>query len=75
MKFSTKHFTGSRKFSTNKEVFQKKVFFLDKGSIPQTNIFMQSKKFSANKDQKGSLKAKILDPFNTKFYAKTFLTL
>ena len=36
---------------------------------------MQSKKCSANKDQKGSLKAKILDPFDTKFYAKTFLTL
>ena len=31
-------------------------------------------KFSTNKDQKGSLKAKILDPSNTKSYAKIFLT-
>ena len=41
----------------------------------QTRIFTQSKTFSANKNQIGSLKAKILDPFNTKSYAKIFLTL
>ena len=29
----------------------------------------------ANKDQKGSLKAKILDPFITKPYSKIFLNL
>ena len=30
--------------------------------------------FSANKDQNGFPKAKILDPFNTKSYAKIVLT-
>ena len=33
------------------------------------------KRFSANKDQEGFLKAKILDPFNTKSYAKIILAL
>ena len=55
--------------------FSAKLFFLDQVSFTQTKILTQSKKFSANKDQKGSLKAKILDPFNTKLHAKIFLTL
>ena len=32
-------------------------------------------KYSANKDEKGTLKEKFLDPFNTKSYSKIFLTL
>ena len=55
--------------------FPQKFVFLDQGSISQTKIFRQSKNFSENKDQEGSLKAKILGPFNTKSYAKIFLTL
>ena len=31
--------------------------------------------FFANKDQRGFLKGKFLDSFNTKAYAKVFLTL
>ena len=52
-----------------KEVFHKQ------GSFSQLRIFTQSKNFSRNKDQKGSLKAKILDPFNTTSYAKYFNSL
>ena len=62
-----------------------KDIFYKQGSFQQI-FFPRSRKFSANKDfpivknffandQKGSLKGKILDPFNTKSYAKIFLTL
>ena len=73
-----KNFLQSRKFSEKK--------LLEQGSFQQI-FFPQSRKFSANKDfpiaktffanndQKGSLKGKSLDPFNTKSYAKIFLTL
>ena len=44
--------------------------FLDQGCFPQTKTFIKSKEFSANKFQKDSLKAKILDPFNTQSHAK-----
>ena len=50
-------------------------YFFYQGSFPQTKFFTHSKYFSANEDQKGSLKAKIVDPFNTKSYAKLFLIL
>ena len=63
-----RNFLQTRKCST-------KIFVLDRGSVPQTKIFTQSKKFSANKDQKGFLKAKILHPLNTKYHATIFLTL
>ena len=56
------------KFFTKKEVFHQQNFLLDQGSFPQ------SKKVSANKDQIGSLNAKIFDPFNTKSYTKIFST-
>ena len=71
--FPPKHFTWSRKFSTNKEVFQKKLFFLPQKFL--TKIVTQSKTFSTNEDQEHSLKDKNLDPFNTKSYAKTVLLL
>ena len=83
MKFSRKKFTKSRTntFNLDQENFlQTKKFptsknvFLDQGSFSETKIFTQSKNISANKDQ-SSLKVKILDPFNTKFYPKVFLTL
>ena len=49
---------------------------LNKKNLPGQGNFLQTKKFFlANKDQKGSLKAKILDPLNTKYYAKILLTL
>ena len=50
-------FQQSWKFSTNKEVFLK-VFFLDLRKFPQRFLHSQ-KKFTSNKDQKGSLKAKL----------------
>ena len=62
-------FPQSREFSTIKD------FFYSRGNFPQTKIFTQSKKNSANKDQKGSLKTKVLDPFNTKSCGKIFLAL
>ena len=55
-------FPQSRKFSAIKKISQN-----------QGN-FLQST-FSANKDQKGSLKAKLLYPFNSKYYGKIFLAL
>ena len=82
--FKKVSFPQSKNFSKVKELFQsqtivkellhKNIFFYQV-SFPQTNTFTHSKYFSANKDQKGSLKAKIVDPFNTKSYAKLFLTL
>ena len=53
-------FPESRKYSTIKEIFYKL-------------RLLHSERFYAYKDQKGSLKAKILDPFNTKSYVKIFL--
>ena len=89
--FSTKknlrfqeNFPQTRKFSINKKGFHQKKIHLFKenihkqGSFPQTNTFTQSKSFSENKDQKRSLKAKILDlcysiaDSITKSYAKIF---
>ena len=67
-KFSTKKILQTRKFST-------KTFIFDQGSFQKTMIFTHSKKVSANKNQKRSLKNKILDAFNTKSYAKIFFTL
>ena len=72
--FTRKKITWSKKISTNRKFFHK-IFFLDHGSFLQTKIFTQSKNFSANNDQKGSLKVKILDWFNTTSCAKIFLTL
>ena len=46
-------------FPTIKEIFLKRKY--------------TDKVFSPNKDQKCSLQAKILDPFNTKSYVKIFL--
>ena len=69
----------SRKFFAGKEIFHKQ------GIFTHTNIFPCSRKFSKNKDfytvkntlckESQNLKAKILDPFNTKSHAKVFLTL
>ena len=47
-------------FSANRKFFHK-IFFLDHERFLQTKIFTQSKEFSADKDQKDSLKVKILD--------------
>ena len=79
------NFPQSRKFSTKKfylikEIFHKQeslpnFFFFDQESFLQTKIFIQTKIFFANKDQKGSLKEKNLDLFNTKSYAKILLIL
>ena len=66
-------FTQSRNFSTAKEIFHKN-FLFDQGNSPQKRKFFTVKFFSANKDQKACPKATILDPFNTKSYAKIFLT-
>ena len=68
-------FLPSKKFSTNNQVSHKNFVFFDQASFPQTKIFTQSKKCYTNKDQKGSLKAKMLDPISTKSYVKIFLTL
>ena len=45
------------------------LFFRNQGIFPQTKNSLQKK------DQKGSLKVDILDPFNTKSYTKVFLAL
>ena len=82
--FLQKRFTWSRKFSTKNEVFWSfhKNNFYKQEHFPQ-NLFSLIKKFStnkhfdtikktfsANKDLKGSLRAKTLDPFSTTSYAK-----
>ena len=82
--FKKVSFPQSKHFSTFKKLFQsqtivkellhKNIFFYQ-GSFPQTKTFTHSKYFSANEDQKCSLIAKIVDPFNTKSYEKLFLTL
>ena len=56
-------FTQSRNFSTFKELFHSQA------------TFPHRKKIAANKDQKGSPKAKVLDPLNAKSDAKIFLAL
>ena len=61
--------TFAQKISTNKKVFHN-FFFPDLRGFSQTKIFTQSKTFSANKDQKCSLKGKILEPFSTKSIQK-----
>ena len=70
--FPQKNLLDQRNVPTR--MFSTKLFFLDQGSFPQTKI-SRVKKIFVIKDQKGSLKAKILDPFNIKSYAKIFLTL
>lgn len=67
-KFCTKNILDERSFPQTRKFLQTK-------SFPQTNIFTQSKNVYANIDEKGFLKAKVLDPFNTTFYAKIFLIL
>ena len=85
------NFPQSRKFCAKyliKEILHK---IFDQGNFPQSKFFhkrfdqrniplikkfFNKRRFSANKKtQEGSLKATILDPLNTKFYAKIFLTL
>ena len=82
--FKKVSFPQSKHFSKVKELFQSqtivkellhKNFFFYQVSFPQTKTFTHSKYFSANEDQKCSLIAKIVDPFNTKSYEKLFLTL
>ena len=52
-----------------------KEFFHSQGTFPQSRNFPTVKELFYSQDKKGSLKAKTLDPFNTKSYAKMFLTL
>ena len=63
----TKIFPWQRKLSTNEEVFHKQNFFLDQEVFHSQFFFPQR--------SKNFLKAKILNSFNTKFYAKICLTL
>ena len=70
-------FPQNRKFSSIKEFFHRRGNF-QKSKILQKSfckVSAQSKKFLQTKIQKGFGKAKILDPFNTKSYAKIFLAL
>ena len=55
----------SRKFSIANAVFHKML-------LPWSKKFFSNKNFLQAKNQKGSVKAKILDPFNTKSHAKYF---
>ena len=86
LNFRQKQFTWSRKFSIVNRVLHTQNLY-KQGSF-QENLFPWSRKFStlkdlytvkifsANKDWTGSVKAKFLDPLNTKsYYAKIFLTL
>ena len=58
-----------------KEAFHKQESFC-KQKVFLKQIFLHSQKnVYANIDEKGFLKAKVLDPFNTTFYAKIFLIL
>ena len=64
-----------KKFYLIKDIFYKQgsfpqIFFLVQESSPQAKIFTQSKNFSASKDQKGSLRVKVLDPFTIKSFVK-----
>ena len=84
-------FPQTKKSSTDKEIFCKKVYLIKEIFHKQKSFqqmlfslwkklsiskdFSQSKKFFAIKDQKGSLKATILDSFKSKSYEKIFLTL
>ena len=73
------NFLPTIKCFTVKEIFLNKIYLIADifytQSFPQTKIFGVKKRFSGNNNEKSSLKAKILDPFNTKRYAKIFLPL
>ena len=75
MKIFHSHSNFAQRIYLMKEAFHKQESFLQTKSFPQTNIFTQSKNVYANIDEKDFLKAKVLDPFNTTFYAKIFLIL
>ena len=68
-------FPQSRKFFTIVESFHNQGIFPQSRKFCTKKDFYNVKIFSANKDQKGSLKVKILDPCNTKSSAKIFLVL
>ena len=53
-----------------REIPQTRNFCLMKEVFHKQRFLHRQKKFFADKDQKVSLKAKIIDPFNTKFGAK-----
>ena len=68
-KFSTKTILDQRNFLQTRKFFTK-TFFLDQERFLQGFLHSQ-KNISGKKDQKRSLKAKVLDPFNNKSYATT----
>ena len=69
------NFPQSRSFSTIKEIFYTQGNLSQSRKFTTNKDFYTVKKVSTNKDQKGSLKAKIFGPFNTKSFAKIFLAL
>ena len=66
-------FPQSKHFDTIKEFFHSQGIFPHLWKFSTIKEFFHNQKLSANKDQKVPLKA--LDPFNSKSYAKLFLTL
>ena len=66
-------FPWLRKFSINKEFSRNKTFSLMK-EVFHKQRFLHSQNFLQTKIKKKSLKSKILDPCNTKSYAKISLT-
>ena len=74
-------FPPSRNFFTIKDIFYSQGIFPQSRKFFTAREFQQSKNFSTvkkvstDKGYTGSLKAKSLDPFNAKSYAKIFLTL
>ena len=74
MQFSTvQEFFHIEEFFPQTRKFCTKFFFLDlKSFSPEKK---KKKKKNERKNQKGSIKFKILDSFNSKLYPKVFLTL
>ena len=85
--FRQNFFSQTRKFSTVKDIFHTQKKFFNQENFPQTKkfstnffslikeVFHSQKRFFQNKDQRGSLKVKVLDSFNIELYVKIFLTL
>ena len=69
------HSQGIFPQSTVVEIFHNQGIFPQSWKFSTNKEFYTVKKYSANKDEKVSLKAKISDIFNFKSYAKVFLAL
>ena len=64
-----------KNFFTHQGKLSQTMKFLTKDVFNKQRFLHSHESFLANRDQKDSLKSKILKPFNTKCYAKILLIL